>query len=92
MGFVLRDQLGDRALDLQFPLVDDRDAVTNSFDFSQFVRRKEHGLAFIFKPLNNLAHFHAPKGIKAAGRLIEDQQIGIIDQRLGEADSLLHAF
>ena len=53
---------------------------------------KKTVLPSFFKPLDDFAHFHAAERIQAAGRLVEDQQVGIVDQRLGQADALLHAF
>ena len=36
-------------------------------------------------------HFQPRAGIEAAGRLVEDQHGRIVDQRLGQAQPLLHA-
>lgn len=41
--------------------------------------------------LDDLTHFHPANWIKAAGRLVKNQQIGIVDERLGESDTLLHS-
>ena len=40
---------------------------------------------------NELEHLVAPLRVHAVGRLVEEQQIGIVDQRLGQLDALLHA-
>jgi hypothetical protein len=56
------------------------------------VRRKEHGLALVFQALDDFTDFHAAQRVEAAGRFVENQQIGIVDERLREADALLHAF
>ena len=54
------------------------------------MRGKENRPAFILQAPDDLAHFHPSNGIQAAGRLIEDEQVWIVDQRLGQADALLH--
>ena len=82
----------DAADGLEFALMDDGHAVANRLDFAEFVRGKENGFALVLQPLDDFADFHAAQGIKAAGGFVEDEQIGIVDQRLGEADALLHAF
>ena len=38
-----------------------------------------------------LEHLVAPLGVHAVGRLVEEQQIGIVHQRLRQLDALLHA-
>ena len=42
--------------------------------------------------MNDLTNFHSAQGIEAAGGFIQDQQVRIIDQSLGQAHALLHAF
>src|SRR6185312_15165468 len=60
------------------------------FNFAQLVRRKENRFPFVLEPLNNVTNFHTPDGIEPARRLVENQQIGIIDERLCKTDTLLH--
>ena len=52
---------------------------------------EEDGFALVLEALDDLADLHAAERIEAAGGLVEDQQVGIVDQRLGQADALLHA-
>jgi len=56
------------------------------------VRRKEHGFALVLQALDDFADLHAAQRVEAAGRLVKNQQIGIVDERLSQADALLHAF
>jgi len=37
------------------------------------------------------AHLHPANRVEAARGFVEDQQVGIVDERLGQADPLLHA-
>ena len=82
----------DAAHGLEFALVDDGHAVADGFHFAQFVRRKENGFALVFQALDDFADFHAAQRVQAAGRFVQNQQVGIVDERLREADALLHAF
>ena len=45
-----------------------------------------------FQALDDFTDFHPANRVEAAGRLVENEQIGIVDERLREADALLHAF
>ena len=40
---------------------------------------------------DELEHFIAALGVHAVGRFVEEQQIGIVHERLCELDALLHA-
>src|SRR5437867_5151946 len=89
---VFFDQIGNAPFDLQLALMDDRHPIANRFDFAEFVRGEKDRLALVLQPLNDFAHLHAAKRVQAAGGLVQDQQVGIIDQRLSQTDALLHAF
>ena len=91
VAVVLAHDIRDAPFALEFALIEDGDAVTNRFHLTEFMRREEHRLALVFQPLNDLAHFHAADGIKSARRLIENQQVRIIDERLRESRALLHS-
>ena len=43
------------------------------------------------RPENQRAHVAAAQRIEAGHRLVEDHELGIVDQRLGDADALQHA-
>ena len=40
---------------------------------------------------DQLEHLVAPLRVHAVGRLVEKQQVGVVDQRLRQLDALLHA-
>ena len=52
---------------------------------------KKTVLPFLLQPLDDLAHLHAAQRVQAAGRLVEDQQVRVVDQGLGQSHPLLHA-
>src|SRR5581483_8578197 len=85
------DQVVDLAFFAQAALMQDRYAVAYRLDLDQFVRRKKDGLARLLQSLNDLAHFHPSQRIQPARRLVQDQQIRIVDQGLRQSDALLHA-
>ena len=42
--------------------------------------------------MNHVAHQTPAQRVKPGGRFIEEHQLGVIEQRLGQADALEHAF
>ena len=54
--------------------------------------REENGFAFVLETLNDFPNFHAAERVKTAGWFVENEQIGIIDQRLRQTNALLHPF
>ena len=69
---------------------DDDHAICRCLDLAQDVRREQHGL-LATELAHERAHPHDLARVEAAGRLVEDEHIGIPEQRLGEADALPEA-
>src|SRR6266705_1097565 len=89
---MLRDQVVNPAFDFQLPLVDDGDAVADGLDFAQFVGGEENGFAFVSEALDDFAHLHAAQWVQAASGFVQDEKVGVVNEGLGQADALLHAF
>ena len=51
---------------------------------------EEHGLALLLEPLDEPADAAPADGIDAVGRLVEDHEVGVVHQRLRDADPLPH--
>ena len=74
------------------PLVHDDDVVAGVFDVGQQVRRQNEIDALVVRQVaHQLQHLVAALRIHAVGRLVEEQQIGIVHERLRQLDALLHA-
>ena len=43
------------------------------------------------EPQDHVLHFARADRVEAAGGLVEQDQLGLVDQRLGEADAARHA-
>src|ERR1044071_7720492 len=86
--FLLFDERLDAAFNQKLAARENGDAVTDGFDFAEFVRGEKNGLAATFEGLNDVADFHAPDGIEARGGFIENEEVGIVDEGLGNADAL----
>src|SRR5690606_1947176 len=71
--------------------VEDQEARADILDLTQQVRTEDDALAAVAQLQQQLLDLPGGDGVHAAGWLIEDQQVGIIDQRLGEPDAALHA-
>ncbi len=73
-------------------LVHDDDVVAGVFDVGQQVRRHDEVDALVVGEIaHQLQHLVAPLRVHAVGRLVEEQQVGIVHQRLRQLDPLLHA-
>lgn len=71
---------------------DDGDAITEHFDILEDMRRKEDGFAAITEAEDDIADIFSTDGIESAHGFVEDDEIGIVDQGLCDADALDHAF
>src|SRR5438094_7547770 len=73
-------------------LVHDDDVVAGVLDVGQQVRRQNQVDAFVVRQIaDEIEHLVAPFRVHAVGRLVEEQQIGIVNERLRQLDPLLHA-
>ena len=66
--------------------------IAREFDVGQQVRRQDQIDALVVRQIaNEFEHLVAALRIHAVGRLVEKQQVGIVDERLRQLDALLHA-
>ena len=72
------------------PLVENPDAVADFLDLAEEMRAEKNGDAAVLEIENEVADFAGAGGIDAGGGFVEDQEPGLLDQRLGEADALEH--
>ena len=68
-------------------LVDDDDALAGLRDLGQDVRAEDDRVVAGEAP-DQLARLDDLLRVEAGGRLVEDQHVGVVNQRLGEADAL----
>ena len=80
-----------RARGHHLAVVDDRHAVAHELDLRQQVGVEQHADAALAQPFEQAAHRAAAGGVERAGRLVEEQQPRRADERLGDAEPLLHA-
>ena len=84
-------QLGDRPAVHEPALVDDDQPVADRLQLGEQVRRDDHGLALVADVADEPPHVLHPDRVEPVRRLVEDDQLGIADQRGGDAEPLLHA-
>ncbi len=84
----LLHDLVDVAVREHHALLDDADAGADVGQFRQDVARHDHGLVHSAQPLEQVPHLDAGAGVEAAGRLVEQQDLRIVQQRAGQADPL----
>ena len=92
LGMILPDQFVDSAAGHQPPLHDNADAITDHFDIVQNVRAEKDRLPPITQTQNQVTHLFSTDRVQAGHGLIENDQFGIMDERLGKADTLQHPF
>ena len=90
-ALVLGQQRFERAFEDLFAEGKNRHAVRHFLHLLEQVRRKDHGLAHLFQPQDEVANLGRAERIDARGRFVEEKKIGIVDQRLRQADALEHA-
>jgi hypothetical protein len=83
-------QLGWRAVGDDAPLVHDDHARAGRHDLGQVVGRQDDR-ALAPELAHEVANLHDLVRVEAAGGLVEDEDVRLVDQRLGEADALLEA-
>ena len=85
-------QLGVVELFEQSACVDDTDAVGQMCDLGEDVARHEDGHAVLVnQPPEQLADLDDPGRVETIGRFIEDEQLGAMEQRTGERETLFVA-
>jgi len=67
----------------ELPAIDDRDAITDRLDLFHDVTREEDGRPALVLLADDLAHLAGSVRIEAGRGLVEDEQVGIADQRHG---------
>jgi hypothetical protein len=71
--------------------VHDGDAVAHLFDLAEQMRAKDHGLPFGAHRVDHAADGGRADGVDARGRFVQDDELGVMDDGLGETDALEHA-
>ncbi len=87
---VLLQQVVDFTEQLQFAGVKDGDAVAHVLHVGKLVAAHHDRLALLFEPQDQVLHFARADRVEAAGRLVEEHQVRIVDQGLGQADTPRH--
>src|SRR2546423_499363 len=84
-------QLIHRARGDDAPVVDHGHAVANLFHLTEQVRVEKHGCAPGRQAADDLAHVVPADRIERGGRLVEEDELRLSQQRGAEAEPLLHA-
>ena len=87
----LGQQLGAGALRLDSSAADDHHPVGDGLDLGQQVRGEQHGAAAVGEVAQHAPHPAHAFRIEAVGGLVEDQDLGVAEQCVGEAQALAHA-
>ncbi len=63
----------------------------SSCDVAEDVRVEQHRLAALVQALDDALHLDAADRVEPRHRLVEQHQLRVVDERLGDADALQHA-
>ena len=85
------EEVGHRPFAHQATGRDDPDHVRHLLHLGQEMAGHEHRLSFGGEVTEGLAHGHDPRRVEPVGRLVEQEEPGVAEQRRGDAQSLLHA-
>ena len=72
-------------------LVDDADPVGHLLGLLDIVGGEDHGDALVAQPAHERPHVAAEIDVDAGGRLVEEQDLGLMGERLGDHHPPLHA-
>ena len=86
-----RQHLAQQAAGDQAALRENRDAAAERLGVAQDVRAEEHRAAAIAQSQDQRADIAPAERIEAGHRLVEDDEIRLVDERLGNAHPLQHA-
>ena len=86
-----RGQILHRAHAAQFALVNDRDPVAQRLGVGKNVRREKYRLAFVLQLLHQVANFAPPQRIQSRHRLVEENQLRIVQNGLRDSRPLQHS-
>ena len=70
------------------PFANDRDVITEVLDLVQHVRRQEHGAALGGDLTDELLELVLDERVEPRSRLVQDQELGLMHERLDERDLL----
>ena len=80
-----------RVLRRHFPVDDDAHPVADLLDERKDVRGQENGFALFFQFHQKVGHRFCRQNVQAVGRLVEDDEFGVVDEGDRDGDLLLHA-
>ena len=86
-----RKQAHGRAGVDELPEADDDERVARGLDLGEQVRGDQDGPAGLAEPAQQCADLHDAGGVQPVRRLVEQEQLGVGQQRRGDAQALLHA-
>jgi len=88
---IRRDEVFDLAFVADLALDDDGHAIAHHLDVGQDVGVHEDGLAVGAQPQDQIADLLASQRVESAHGLVEEHDLRVVDQRLGDARALQHA-
>src|SRR5213596_2128072 len=76
----------------ELPMVQERDVVAHLLDLAEEMRAHEDRAALVFQRLDHIADLGHAARIQPGRGLVEDEQVRLVEERLGDRQALLHPF
>src|SRR5205814_1843347 len=76
---------------IQFALLDDGDAIADGFQLAEDVRTDDDGFAQALQFTQDFHHLDARARVESARRLVEQQQLRVVNEHARQTEALLHA-
>lgn len=73
-------------------LVKDGDAVGDFLDLLEEMGGEDDGFSLAFEEEHEVADLAGAEGVNAGGGFVEEEEVGVVEEGLGQADALEHAF
>ena len=86
-GHLIADALGGTGVD-QLSLFDDGDAIAEGFQFAEDMGGNEDGFAHLLQLLQDGHHLDAGPRVEAAGGLVQQEHLRIVDQHARQTEPL----
>ncbi len=84
-------QAVDAAQFFQFALVQNGDSVADILHVGQQVAAHQHGFALVAEVHDHVLHLPRADRVQTGGGFVQEDQLGVVDQRLGEPDTADHS-
>ncbi len=86
------EEVLDGSAGLHLSVIENHDAIADVFHIGEEMGGKQNGFSALRECDDEVLHLVAADGVEARGGFVEDDEVGIVDERLGQSDAPHHSF